>query len=70
MPIDYFHQQPEQAPIMKHYELLILMQAAMAGCSTSCKGSINGSNIPEPSKNGNNLVSYTTASQSHAVINK
>jgi hypothetical protein len=43
---------------MKHYALLILMQAAMSGCSTSCKGIINGSNIPEPSKNGNNLVIF------------
>lgn len=55
---------------MKNFALLILMLAAMAGCSTSYKGSINASNTPDPSKNGNNLVSSTTASQSHAVINR
>ncbi|NTV60855.1 MAG: hypothetical protein HGA77_06055 [Chlorobiaceae bacterium] len=55
---------------MKNYALVFLMLAAMAGCSSSYKGSISGSNTPDPSKNGNNPVSYSVASHSHALINK
>ncbi|NTV98492.1 MAG: hypothetical protein HGA70_04955 [Chlorobiaceae bacterium] len=55
---------------MKNFALLILMLATMAGCSTSYKGSISGTNTPDPSKNGNNLVSYSAATHSHALINK
>lgn len=42
---------------MKIYAFVIMAIVALAGCSTSYKGSIQGANNPEPSKSGNTVAS-------------
>lgn len=51
---------------MKIYALLIVMTVALAGCSTSYKGSIQSSS-PEAAKSGNYVASQTGTNQSAAV---
>ena len=48
---------------MKIYALVIMAMVAMAGCSTSYKGSIQGSNSPDASKNSSYVVSQAGTSQ-------
>lgn len=41
---------------MKHYALLILLTVALAGCSSSLKGSVGSTSNPEPTKTGSNMT--------------
>ncbi|WP_268896864.1 putative periplasmic lipoprotein [Candidatus Chlorobium masyuteum] len=41
---------------MKYYALLILLSVALAGCSSSLKGSVGSTSTPEPSKTGSNMT--------------
>ncbi len=50
---------------MKIYALLIMVIVALAGCSTSYKGSIKVENSPEVSKNGSFVASQGTG---HSAI--
>ncbi|NTV16862.1 MAG: hypothetical protein HGB09_05405 [Chlorobiaceae bacterium] len=43
---------------------------ALAGCSTSYKGSIQGNNNPEASKSSSYVASQTGTSQSGAEVGK
>jgi uncharacterized protein YceK len=54
---------------MKNYALVIMAIVALAGCSTSYKGSIQGANNPEPSKSSSYVASQG-AGQSAALIQK
>ncbi|NTV05930.1 MAG: hypothetical protein HGA59_05410 [Chlorobiaceae bacterium] len=55
---------------MKTYALLIMAIVALAGCSTSYKGSIQGNNNPEASKSSSYVASQTGTSQSGAEVGK
>ncbi len=55
---------------MKIYALLIIAIVAMAGCSTSYKGSIQGANSPDASKSSSYVVSQAGTSQSGVEVGK
>lgn len=54
---------------MKIYALLVMAIVALAGCSTSYKGSIHAENSPEMSKNGSFVASQGTG-HSAILINR
>jgi len=68
-PIDELILIPRKEKIMKIYALLIVMTVALAGCSTSYKGSIQSSS-PEAAKNGNYVASHSGTNQSGADVYK
>jgi hypothetical protein len=53
---------------MKIYRLLFLMLAALAGCTSTLKGSIGANQ--ETSKSGSNMVSQTAAKPSRVSFDK
>jgi len=56
---------------MKIYALLMIMLVALAGCSTTYKGSIDGAYNQPETKNGASLVQNTTGTiPSGAAINR
>jgi outer membrane protein assembly factor BamE (lipoprotein component of BamABCDE complex) len=55
---------------MKIYALFIVVIVALAGCSTSYKGSIQGSSNPDGSKSGSYVASQTAANQSNVSTDK
>jgi PBP1b-binding outer membrane lipoprotein LpoB len=57
----------KQENIMKIYALLIVMSLAMAGCSTSLKGSVGAAGNQDASKNGSSVASHTGVIQPVAV---
>lgn len=52
---------------MKIYTVLMVMLVALAGCSTSLKGSVGAAGDQDASKTGNSVASYTAANQSAVV---
>jgi outer membrane protein assembly factor BamE (lipoprotein component of BamABCDE complex) len=63
------HQEQKQESIMKIYALVVMAIVALAGCSTSYKGSIQGANNPEPSKSSNSVASQGVG-QSAVLVQK
>jgi PBP1b-binding outer membrane lipoprotein LpoB len=55
---------------MKGYALLILSIVALAGCSTSYKGSIQAANTTEASKSNTAIVSQAGTDQPGSVAVK
>jgi hypothetical protein len=55
---------------MKISALLIVVIVALAGCTTTYKGSIKGSNNPDASKSGSYNVSQTETNQSNVSTAK
>jgi|GEM_PF-1715392 len=53
--------------IMKIYTVLMVMLVALAGCSTSLKGSVGAAGNQDASKNGNSVASSTATNQSAVV---
>jgi len=53
---------------MKNYALLMVMLVALAGCSTSYKGSIDGASNQQESKTGRTLVQNTAGSNSSGIV--
>jgi len=61
----------KQETKMKVYALLMIMLVALAGCSTTYKGSIDGAYNQPETKNGVSLVQNTTGPiPSGAAINR
>lgn len=52
---------------MKMYALLIAMSIAMAGCSTSLKGSVGSAGNQDASKNSSSVASPTGVCESVVV---
>lgn len=52
---------------MKIYTVLMVMLVALAGCSTSLKGSVGAAGNQDASKNGNSVASSTATNQSAVV---
>jgi hypothetical protein len=57
-----------QEKIMKIYMVLIVMMVALAGCSSSFKGSVSGASNQDASKNASYVASHAGTNQSAAVI--
>jgi hypothetical protein len=55
---------------MKMYVVLIVMLVALAGCSTSLKGSVGGASNQDVPKNGSYIASHTETNQSGVVMGK
>ena len=53
---------------MKIYMVLIVMMVALAGCSSSFKGSVSGASNQDASKNASYVASHAGTNQSAAVI--
>ncbi|MCF8382780.1 MAG: hypothetical protein K9G39_04175 [Chlorobium sp.] len=52
---------------MKIHALLMVMLVALAGCSTTYKGTIKGAYNPQETKNGISLVQNTAGTNSPGV---
>ena len=55
---------------MKIYALLVVLMVALAGCSTSLKGSVGSVGNQNPAKSGNYVASNTGINHSGTVIGK
>lgn len=55
---------------MKMYALLIVMSLAMAGCSSSLKGSVGDAGNQDASKNGSSVAINSGVTQPVAVTGK
>ena len=69
LPIINFSSITKRESIMKVYALLIMAIVALAGCSTSYKGSIKATNSPDASKSGTYVASQGTG-HSAVLINR
>lgn len=55
---------------MKINSLIIALLMALAGCSASVHGDVQGSNTPQNAKSGINIVSNTGATQTGVSVNR
>jgi hypothetical protein len=55
---------------MKINALLIACLMALAGCSASVKGDVQGNNTPATHKNSTTIVSNTAANQTGVSVNR
>ena len=69
LPIINFSSITKRESIMKIYALLIMAIVALAGCSTSYKGSIKAINSPDASKSGTYVASQGTG-HSAVLVNR
>lgn len=63
---DFFFNIKQEAN-MKIHALLMVMLVALAGCSTTYKGTIKGAYNPQETKNGISLVQNTAGTNSPGV---
>jgi PBP1b-binding outer membrane lipoprotein LpoB len=55
---------------MKIYALLVVLTVALAGCSSSLKGSVGSVDNQDAAKNGSYVASNTGTNHSGSVVDK